>query len=149
MERQTEVDAPLQFVIKQFRQHEHLFKNVLDDLESVSLSRPNDHTNHVAWIAGHLVSTRNFVVNVLGGEAAEPHPELFANGKGLDIAATYPSLTESLKSFAEVSPYMYETLADATPGQLSAEAPFLTPTGNTIGDLVTFLAPCVCGLHRK
>lgn len=140
MEITTEIKTPLQLVTRQFKLQERLYKNVLSDLEDVRSKRPGDKVNHAAWIAGHLVSTRNFVVSLLGGEANEPHPELFANGKGLDADATYPSLAESLASFEEVSTTMYDALANATPEMLSAEAPFPVPTGSTMGDMMAFLA---------
>ena len=88
----------------------------------------------------HLVSTRCFLTNLLGGQATEPHPELFAEGKGLETDGTYPTIADSLASFNEASAKLNDTLASATPEFLNTEAPFPVPTGKTLGDMVAFLA---------
>ena len=140
MEMQTQTATPLHFVTSQLNLQAHLYKNVLDGLEEVSTQRPNDMTNHIAWLAGHLVSTRCFLTNTLGGQAQEPHPELFANGKGLQTEVTYPTLSESLASFDEATANLNEALAAVTPDMLDAELPSPVPTGNTLGDMAAFLA---------
>lgn len=140
MEMQTHVASPLQYVTTQFNLQSHLYDNVLADLEDFSKQRPNDMTNHVAWIAGHLVSSRCFLVGLLGGQAQEPHPELFENGKGLEADGDYPTLAESMASYEEVTAKLTDALASATPELLSTEAPFPVPTGKTLGDMAAFLA---------
>ena len=140
MEMPTQVDSPLQFVMAQFNLQSHLYKNVLDGLEDVRDRRSNDMTNHIAWIAGHVVSTRCFLVSLLGGQAQEPHPELFENGKGLEADGDYPTLAESMASYEEVTAKLNDALASATPEQLAADAPFPVPAGKTMGDMAAFLA---------
>src|SRR5829696_4938062 len=86
----TRVVSPL---LAQFKLQERLFNNVLDGLkEEDALKRINANTNHIAWLTGHLVSTRFMMAGLLGIQLQEPFPELFANGKGLQADAKYPTL---------------------------------------------------------
>ena len=57
-------------VIKLFNLQKLLFENVLIDIsEEDSEKAPNENTNHIKWIAGHAVSSRHFLIKVLGGDS--------------------------------------------------------------------------------
>ena len=128
----------VEFLYKQLKLHNSLFANVLKDADDISKVRSGD-SNHAAWLAGHLVSARYFIANLIGLEDKEPHADLFGNGKAIDESLAYPSLSESLTQFREISEKLAEAFPNVSDEQLSAEAPFNTPMGNTIGDFVAFL----------
>ena len=77
---------------------------------------------------------------MLGIGDKEPHPELFGNGKGIDTAADYPSLTNNLKDWDTITSKFSEALSALTTEQLDAKAPFPSPLGDTIGGMLAFLA---------
>jgi hypothetical protein len=95
--------------------------------------------NHAAWLAGHLVSTRYMLANVSGLQLAEPNPELFGNGKGLEVTATYPGLASVASQWEEISHKLTQHLKGLNSKSLTQKAPFPTPAGETLADFVTFL----------
>lgn len=132
--------TPVPLIIGQFELHTRLYKNALLGMDEVCTDRPTDSTNHIGWIAGHLVSTRHMLTGLLGVEAAEPHATLFGNGKGIEAGAAYPTVSECLEHWQAITPLMIEGLKKVTPAQLSNNAPFLTPMGETIDHTLAFFA---------
>ena len=55
------------------------------------LSRPSDHSNHIAWIVGHVIWARQTLINRVGGQWPCPGLEAFARSAKLDESATYPT----------------------------------------------------------
>lgn len=76
------MDHRLDLVIAQFQLHNRLFKNVLEGMEEHRSEQPAEMTNHAAWLAGHLVSSRFMMGQIVGLKVQEPHPGLFEHGKG-------------------------------------------------------------------
>ncbi len=50
--------TPSQLIEGQFEMQTRLFSNALEGLGTDHTTRPSNSTNHLAWLAGHLVSTR-------------------------------------------------------------------------------------------
>ncbi len=117
-----------------------LFNNVLLDLEADHTTRPTEATNHIGWLAGHLVSTRVMLVNLLGGAATDPFPDIFGNGKGIDDSLTYPSLERSIADWQAIAPQLIEALKKVNGEALSARSPIPTPMGEQLGEVVAFFA---------
>lgn len=130
----------MKHLISQFNLQTKLFNNVtagISDAESIKLMSEN--ANHVAWLTGHLVSTRYMLAGVLGLKETEPFPELFAQGKGMDKNAKYPGMANLTKDWASVSEKVAKALSSVTEENLNAKAPFPLPTGDTMGDFFSFL----------
>lgn len=87
------------------------------------LSRPNDHANHILWIAGHVLWTRQILLGRLGTEW--PHPGLggFARSTKLDPNAAYPSPDALLAAWRECTRVLGSTFESITPEALAAPAP--------------------------
>lgn len=130
----------LSLVISQFEIHNKLFGNVLEDTESNSSSQINEFTNHIAWIAGHIVSSRFAITNLLGLNTMEPYPGLFEHGKGIDQNAEYPPISNQLNAWDEITPQLIEKLKSTSDEELDAKGPFNVPTGNKIGQIINFFA---------
>ena len=124
----------------QFQLQTRLFSNALVNLEADCTTRPSDTTNHLAWLAGHLVSTRVMLVNLLGGSARDPHPDIFGKGKGIDESLAYPSLKRSMADWEAVAPLLTEALKKVDDKVLAAKAPFPTPMGEKLGEVIAFFA---------
>jgi hypothetical protein len=133
--------SPITDLIGQFRLQERLFNNVTAEISDThSLQRMNQNTNHMAWLIGHVVSTRYMILNVIGGNAGEPFPDLFAQGKGLQENAAYPTVKELTKDWNSVSQLMEEKLNSLSETELNANAPFPTPCGTSIKNFISFCA---------
>jgi len=104
-----------------------------------STTRLNDHTNHIAWLSGHVVSTRYMLASVFGLSAQEPFPTLFTNGKGLDPDATYPSMAELRKDWDSISAQLASAVENLTEEALGQKMPNPVPTGDTLGDFLNFI----------
>ncbi len=128
----------LKLTIELFEVHTRVFSNAIDGLEAYSRKRPNEFTNHVAWLAGHLTSTRYMLATVIGQDVQEPHPDFFAQGKGIDTALNYPSLEETAGYWNEISPKLIGALKELPDVVLSADAPFPVPLGNKMDVFIGF-----------
>ena len=129
----------LDLLVSQFELHTRLYNNVVEDLEEVKNNRLNDYTNHAAWLAGHIVSARYLIGNLLGVADQEPHPETFGQGKGIDMELDYPLIATDEKEFNEISPKVLEAFKNFPEEKLEEKAPIPAPTGDSIGALITFL----------
>jgi len=67
----------------------------------------------------------------------EPHPELFANRKGIQADVKYPSMDELTKGWDEIGKKLTARLSEMTEEELSNPTPFQIPTGNN-----TLQGPC-------
>jgi hypothetical protein len=133
--------SPIADLIGQYRLQEKLFSNVTADInDDDSHKKINQNTNHLSWLVGHTVSTRYMLLNVLGVNASEPFPDLFAQGKGLQENAKYPSIKELTKDWNSVSQKLEEKLNSITETELNATAPVPTPLGTSVRNFLSFCA---------
>jgi hypothetical protein len=109
----------LDIVIPAYRMHSQSLKNALDGItEEAALKRIDNNTNHVVWMVGNLVNCRYWIGSMLGLEDKDPYEDLFKEARALDESFGYPTLEELKKSFAAISPKVYQKLLGATDGQL-------------------------------
>ena len=105
------------------------------------LRRPNGSSNHMLWIAGHVIWARAAVLGMLGQPWTQPWFPLFTRGSKTVEASEYPAPEEMVKSFAEVSTRLTAALESATAETLSAPAPERIPSAdNTLAGTILFLA---------
>jgi uncharacterized damage-inducible protein DinB len=103
--------------------------------------RPGDASNHLMWVAGHLVASRGTVLKTLGSEWSDPWNSLFARGAKLAPPDQYPGSEEIRRAWKDVSEQLSASLA-SVPADLLAKP---VPEGRrsfdgTVGGLVAFLA---------
>lgn len=104
------------------------------------LVRPAQNSNHLAWIAGHVVVHRAFVAKMLGLQWSAPWEHLFARGAKLASPEQYPAPAELQRSFQEVS----EKVASALPGISEETLRKMVPKGQpsldgTVGGSIALL----------
>jgi hypothetical protein len=103
--------------------------------------RPGDNSNHMLWMAGHVIWARAAVPGMLGQPWTQPWFPKFSRGSKLADAAEYPTPEEILKAFAEVSTRLMTVLETATDEALSAPAPERIPSADkTLAGTILFLA---------
>jgi uncharacterized damage-inducible protein DinB len=107
-----------------------------------SLRPLNPGGNSLNWIVGHLVRTRNDVLQLLGGPPMFAPSELAVYEAGRFAPEQALSIDELKRRFDAIGPALTAALERATPEQLSNKAP-LSPSGNpneTIGSLLASIA---------
>ncbi len=118
-----------------------LFHNAVEGISDYDAKRQiTTNTNHVAWLTGHLVSSRFFLANVLGLRVQEPFPELFAERKGIQRHAEYPGQQLLTKDWDTISDMLITKLSMLTAAALNEKIAFPVPTGDTVIALIAFIA---------
>lgn len=106
------------------------------------LLSPGNKSNHLLWIAGHVVWSRKMVLQVLGTGCPRPWEKLFARGAKPVDPVQYPKPEEILAAWAEVSGKLDSALDGASPQFLSEQAPPSGPSfdGRMSGTIAFFSA---------
>jgi len=103
-----------------FKANTDLFKKTLQGIPPDRLLiKPGDDSNHLMWIAGHVVVHRAIVPKILGQEWSAPWEGLFARGAKLTAADQYPGIEEIMRAWDEVSGRLLSSMASASPEALA------------------------------
>lgn len=128
-------------VIAQFELQTMLYTNCVDGWTEADAEKRPGQANHVKWIAGHLVSSRCSLANVLGLGLQEPFPALFENRERRQDDVQYPSMAELTKDWNGISAKLTAKLKSMSDPELNTPAPFPTPAGDgTIKGTIGFFA---------
>ena len=133
------MSADIPFITIMFQTNESLFDKATEGIrEDQWLATPGDASNHLTWIAGHIVIHRAKIPRLLGQEWSAPWEYLFSRGSKLVAAEVYPRPTEIRRAWSEVSQILLASLSAASPEILAKPGPKGTPTldgtvGGTIG----------------
>jgi hypothetical protein len=129
-------------IIQQYKLQTRLLINAAEGIgEKISQQRVSSLSNHVAWITGHVVSTRFMLSQVLGLPVQEPFPEMFGKGKGMDENIAYPGMDELIKEWPVISEKFLSKLSELTDAQLESDSPIKIPVEDqTLGGFIAFLA---------
>ncbi len=91
-------------IANMFNANAQIFEKATQGVPSEKwLTRPGDGSNHLAWIAGHVVVHRAKVGKILGLQWSAPWEKLFARGAQLVGPEQYPDAAEIRRSFQELS----------------------------------------------
>jgi hypothetical protein len=105
------------------------------------LRRPDERSNHIAWIVGHVVWSRKQLLVRLGTEWSLPWLGSFARGGKCEDAAAYPSSDALLDGWREVSEVLAGALENASEEALAQPATNGPPSADgKISGIVNFLA---------
>ncbi len=106
-----------------------LLERVVDGISPEQwLSRPSDHSNHIAWIAGHMLWARQALAGRLGRTWEYPGLEVFARSAKICDSATYPAPEELVKAWRNASATLQTALEHVTAEALAAPAPTGPPS---------------------
>jgi uncharacterized damage-inducible protein DinB len=104
------------------------------------LARPSENSNHLLWVAGHVVVHRAKMHKLLGSEWTAPWEKLFLRGSTLASSEAYPAAEEILRAWREVSEKLSAALAGASVEALSKPSAPPTPSfDGTLGGTIAFL----------
>ncbi len=103
-----------------FKINTDLFKRTIQGIPPDRLlASPGDDSNHLIWIAGHVVVHRAMVLKILGQDWAAPWEGLFVRGAKLAAPEQYPAIEEIVQAWDEVSARLSSSLASASPELLA------------------------------
>jgi len=125
-----------------FKTNSQLFEKATQGVPAEQwLTWPGEDSNHLLWIAGHVVVHRGFVLKVLGSEWTSPWRALFVRGTKLSATDQYPNPEEIQRTWGEVTRSLTDALATASPEILGKPSLPKTPSfDGTIGGTVAFLS---------
>jgi hypothetical protein len=99
-------------IASMFKTNTDLFKKVIQGIPPDRwLTTPGNDSNHLMWIAGHVVVGRATVLKTLGSEWSAPWPGLFARGAKLVDPEQYPGPAEIGRAWDEVSDKLSASLS--------------------------------------
>ncbi len=118
-----------------------LFENCLDGVDDeTGLSRTNDRTNHLRFIAAHMVGARAFLAGVLGGDGSDPFEAQLGAAKSIEEVASFPTVDEIRARWPEVSRRATARLEALTPEELDAATEYGFPVEDrSVLGIATFL----------
>ncbi len=98
-----------------------LFRNAIAEIdERDGATRLNDRTNSIAFIGGHLVETRAWMVRYLGAEAPPPFGGTLEHATGIDQIPALPTVAAIRSEWDQVSAKVVGRLGALTDEQLAA-----------------------------
>jgi hypothetical protein len=103
--------------------------------------KPDDDSNHLMWVAGHLVVHRAAVLKYLGADWETSWASLFKLGEKLTADDKYPSIDDIRTAWEVVSKKLSASLSEPPSERLSRPAPKGSPSfDGKVSGLVAFLA---------
>ena len=105
------------------------------------LVRPGDDSNHLLWIAGHVVVHRALIPKLLGRDWSTPWESLFARGAKVASPEQLPAVEEIQRAWGEVSEMLTASLANPSAEVLTQPLTKQRPSfDGTVGGSIAFLS---------
>ncbi len=125
-------------VIKLFRFNNSLFENKVFSLSDAEADkRISDAVNPAKWLAGHLASSRNHVLNLLGVDREFRYEETFKGG--YDASKDYPSMADLRDEFNDITTQLFTELDKVSDTKMEKELGYDLPHGaKTVGESLPF-----------
>jgi len=103
-----------------FKTNTDLFKRTLQGIPPDRLlAKPGEDSNHLLWIAGHVVVHRARVLTMLGQQWSAPWEGLFLRGSKPTAADEYPAIEELVRTWDDISGRMASAFTSASPEALA------------------------------
>jgi uncharacterized damage-inducible protein DinB len=128
-------------IASMFKANSQIFEKATQGVPAEEwLTRPGDGSNHLAWIAGHVVVHRAMVGKILGLQWSAPWEQLFARGAQLVEPQRYPDAAEIRRSFQELSEKVATALPNASEEMLKKPVEKGKPSlDGTVGGTIALL----------
>ena len=133
------MDSRIEPLVAILQTNTRLFLNCLQGVdEPAGTTRISDRTNHMAFIAVHLVDARDYLLGTLGGEQVAPFTAYGLDAvSSIDEVEKLPSLDEVREAWEEVSRRLVGRVGEVDSSVWDAEAPTQFPVDDptTLGML--------------
>ena len=108
--------------------------------DDVATTRPNSNTNHMAFIACHLLDARHYLAEYTGLATDKPFKDILEGAKGIEDIAEFPALANILSEWKAISEKLSEHLPKLEERTLTADSPQSFPVEDkTVLGGITFL----------
>ena len=125
------MDPALKSVAPLFHANDQLFHRALEGVKPEDLLRsPQDGSNPLIWIAGHLMTSRVSLTRLAGERIENPWSNIFARGATVDTNVTYPEISDIVALWDTTTKSLMKRLEDLDDATLSEQASFPVPTGD-------------------
>lgn len=125
------MDPALKSVSPLFHANDQLFHRALEGVKPEDLLRsPQDGSNPLIWIAGHLMTSRVSLTRLAGERIDNPWSNIFARGATVDTNVTYPEISDIVALWDTTTKSLMKRLEDLDDATLSEQASFPVPTGD-------------------
>ena len=125
-----------------FRYNTDFFLRALDGINDKEARIPaGPDSSPVLWIAGHVISSRYGIVNMLGSSYLNPYAEIFKRGTKFQAGFDYPSLNKLKIEWKSISAEMISVLSSLKENNIYHKPPFEFPVeeNNIINGISFFL----------
>ncbi len=125
-------------IIETFNTNNYLITKALEDVSDENFfKRPNETTNPIHFLLGHLTHYRYQIAKIFGHKEEFQHSKLYAMGEKIGKNSQYPSADELKAEWQKITDAMKTYLENADTEILSKETPKKHPIGeqNVIGTL--------------
>jgi uncharacterized damage-inducible protein DinB len=135
------MSADYSIVMDMFKTNTQLFERATQGIPAERwLARPGEDSNHLLWIAGHVVVHRAKVLRILGEGWSAPWENLFARGTIQGGGNEPPDVGEIQRAWQEVSEKLPRCLASAASEFLEKPVEAGRPSVNgKVGGTIAFL----------
>jgi hypothetical protein len=136
------MNTDFSIIASMFKINTEAFEKVVEGIPPEQwLRRPGNDSNHLLWIAGHVVVHRALVPKMLGLEWSAPWENLFARGAKLVAPEQYPEVAEVRRSWDEVSGKLSVALSSVSAEVLAQPVPKELPSlDGRIGGSIALLS---------
>lgn len=118
------VPASISAAAVEFHRNSSLLEKVVAGIPAEQwISRPSNHSNHIEWIAGHMLWARQALIARLGMQWQYPGLDVFARSAKVQEGATYLAAEPMLAAWHDAANKLSHALEAVTPEALAAPAP--------------------------
>jgi len=118
-----------------------LLLNALDGVDDeLALKRPNESTNHIAFISCHLVESRHYLAGSAACDTESPFKQL-ANARRLEDVSHFPPVEEIRAAWSNIGGILGDRLPHLGEADLKAAVKYAFPIegGESLLGCITFL----------
>ncbi len=118
-----------------------LLLNVLEGVsDALAATRPNVHTNNIAFITCHLIDARHFLASITGRVTEKPFKEILESAKTVEDIDEYPAVDELKAAWEDISRILADHWVQLADELLAEKSPQAFPLEDkTILGGITFL----------
>jgi hypothetical protein len=105
-----------------FDLHSGFLRRALEGIAETDMyERKGTKANHMSWLAGALVAQRFTMAADIRPDLKQTGAELFANNRGIQDEAKYPTPAEYLKDWETITPFARQALVDIDDAKLDSD----------------------------
>lgn len=136
------MQAELAPLIEIYKTSGNIFLHALSDISEDDIARtPDDKTNNLLFIAGHLLTSRVILGRIVGMKDEVPFEGKFGRGEPLKDKSEYPGIGEIKTLWKDFSDKLIARLESIDQETLAQKAPYEFPIGDpSVTGAVAFMA---------